>query len=323
MKTQFPRLIVTAVFAAFLCLPARSQVDENGRWHSNIFGPVYVSFTKFSKDEFRSALDTLTAIQSEETTDEWSGLYSARGSEVNRMMFDWGPKSGFVFFNVYTCTPELKTVQSGTVDFRSNRLTVRPLGAVSNEKPPAYLAVKWGERHYLVLEDRVREFYRFVAGYGWSDDEYVFFDFFEKVGDGTNPISGMPVFPAGYERFVKRPIDATVTRVIRRVVREEDGGGNGSSRTSFTYVALDKGSRHGLRIGMTMFGIEDQENLKIVKVGPRQSTGLIERDVDENGDEISFDDQLKKDVANPKIVRGSKFTTRSLNLIDDGYKWGM
>lgn len=48
----------------------------------------------------------------------------------------------------------------------------------------------------------------------------------------------MPIFPQGYERFVKKPIEATITKILRREIRKEQGYDGSPSYDSHTLVRL-------------------------------------------------------------------------------------
>jgi len=223
MKQVLLNLVFTLLIVGFCQLVSFAQLDEDGRWENDFYAPALLNYRSYSESDFANAAAKLKDIKSENSNsvDEWAGDYSAQSGEVNVIALRFSPQAGFVYANFYTCLPELRGLNYGTVSQTPDSILLTSQTSQRNGQTTKYLRVKWGERHYLVPENEVAQFYKFVAGFGWKEDEYVFFDFLLKNDDAEKPIVGMPVVPRGYERFAKKPIEATITEVLRREIESE------------------------------------------------------------------------------------------------------
>lgn len=216
--------------------------------------------------------------------------------------------------------PELRGLNYGAVTATPDYVLLTSQSSKLNGQAIKYLRVKWGERHYLVPESEVAQFYKFVAGYGWKKDEYIVFDFLLQNDDAEKPIIGMPVFPRGYERFVKNPIEAAVTKVLRREIKTQQSYDGSPIYESHTFVSLNVGSANGVKRGTTLnvLDSEDYEKVEIVQVGRHSSTAILVRSLDENKQETFKNYQTNEIKQYPKVNVGWKLSTRSLLLINRG-----
>jgi len=324
MRQVLFNLIFTFFIIGFCQLASFAQLNEDGRWKSDsYYVPVELNYNSYSKSDFANALTKLENLKSEDSSlvDEWAGSYSpVYSGEVNVEDLKWSPKVGFVYLNFYTCLPELRGLDYGSVSATPDYILLTSQSSKLNGQVKKYLRVKWGERHYLVPESEVAKFYRFVAGYGWKKDEYVVFDFLLKDDDSEKPITGMPVFPRGYERFVKKPIEATITQVVRREIKTEQSYDGSPSYESHTFVRLNAGTADGVRRGMAFHVVEseDFEKVEVVQVGRNFSIGVLVRSLDENKHETFKNWQTDEIKAYPSVTVGWKVSTRSLLLINRG-----
>ena len=324
MKQVLFNLIFSFFFIGFCQLASFAQLNEEGRWKSDsYYVPVELNYNSYSKSDFANALTKLENLKSEDSSlgDEWAGSYSpVYSGEVNVEDLKLSAKIGFVYLNFYTCLPELRSLDYGSVSVTPNYILLTSHSSKLNGQVKKYLPVKWGERRYLVPESEVAKFYQFVAGYGWKQDEYVVFDFFLKDDDVEKPITGMPVFPRGYERFVKKPIEATITQVLRREVKTEQSYDGSPAYESHTFVRLNVGTANGVKRGMTFNVVEseDYEKVELLQIGRNSSTGVLIRSLDENKQETFKNWQTNEVKPYPSVAVGWKVSTRSLLLIDRG-----
>lgn len=322
MKRFLFNLIFTLFIVGFCQLAAVAQLDEDGRWKNDFYAPALLNYRSYSESDFANALAKLEAIKSENSNsvDEWAGDYSAQSGEVNVIALRFSQQAGFVYANFYTCLPELRGLNYGTVSQTSDYISLTSQTSQRNGQTTKYLPVKWGERHYLVPENEVAQFYKFVAGFGWKEDEYVFFDFLLKNDDAEKPIIGMPVFPRGYERFVKKPIEATITEVLRREIESEQVYGGTTVYYSHTFVKLNVGSINGVKRGMPLNvpESEDYEKVEVTQIGKRSSIGVIIRQLDENKQEFFRNYRTNETKPYPKVSVGWQLSTRSILLINNG-----
>lgn len=324
MREVLFNLIFTFFFIGFCQFEAFAQLNQDGRWKSNFYHlPVELNYNSYSKSDFGHVLTKLENLKSEDNSlvDEWAGNYSpVYSGEVNVEALKLSPKVGFVYLNFYTCLPELRSLDYGNISATPDYVLLTSQSSKLNGQVKKYLRVKWGERHYLVPENEVAEFYKFVAGYGWKQNEYVVFDFLMKNEDFEKPITGMPVFPAGYERFVKKPIEATITRVLRREIKTEQSYDGSPAYKSHTFIRLNVGTANGVKRGMT-FNVaesEDYEKVELLQIGKNSSIGVLIRSLDENKQETLKNWQTNEEKSYPNVAVGWKVSTRSLLLIDRG-----
>jgi hypothetical protein len=141
-----------------------------------------------------------------------------------------------------------------------------------------------------------------------------------KNDDIEKPIAGMPVFPRGYERFVKKPIEATITNILRKEIKTEQNYDGSPAYESHTFVRLNVGIADGIKRGMTFNVVEseDYEKVEIVQVGRNSSIGVLVRSLDENKQETFKNWQTNEIKSYPSVAVSWKLSTRSLLLINRG-----
>lgn len=324
MKQILFNLIFTFFIVGVCQVASFAQLYQDGRWKSDAFYvPVELNYNSYSENDFANALVKLENLKSEDNASigEWAGDYSpVYSGEVNAETLRWSPKVGFVYLNFYTCLPELRGLDYGSALATPNYILLTSQSSKLNGQTVKYLPVKWGERHYLIPEKEVAEFYRFVAGYGWKKDEYVTFDFLLKNDDIEKPLFGMPVFPRGYERFVKKPIEAEITKISRREIKTEQSYDGSPVYKSHTFVRLNVGTANGVKPGMTFNVVEseDYEKVELLQIGRNSSIGVLIRALDENKQETFKNWQTDEIKSYPSIAVGWKVSTRSLLLINRG-----
>ena len=103
-----------------------------------------------------------------------------------------------------------------------------------------FLPVSWRGNSYLVPEDDIADFGDYVAGLGryneWAGNYIEFAEFFTRFDkevpsveetsiDSSEPndlLKDQPVVPPGYERFIKKPIDARYHCCRQRAIVKRD-----------------------------------------------------------------------------------------------------
>jgi hypothetical protein len=124
--------------------------------------------------------------------------------------------------------------------------------------------------------------------------------------------TGRLVVPPGYERYLKKPIEALIvgvgrTRVKRDYTVEGPNTTSTYARASLTYVTVNAGTSHGVRNHMRFRFKESEvgDFIKIIRARKYYSTGVIIRSLDEDESEISFD----SNPGRSKTFVASKLTT--------------
>jgi hypothetical protein len=215
--------------------------------------------------------------------DEWAGEYGANGGEVGFTVMRWAPQAGFVLVDVYTCLPSVRRLNYGGVVAKPHWVEMTP--AVAMHAPwtrgaaTRFLRVTWGEWLYLVPEEKIGDFCDYVAGLGRfnGDDMYDAEGlYFVKRGEHPDPADEVPVVPPGYERFVKRPVDATVVAVGRPRARK---GSDPEWRELLIPVTIDAGRLDGVAEDMNFYAIDDERGatVAVTQVGPHTSQGVVVR----------------------------------------------
>lgn len=271
-------------------LIAQAQLDEHGRWQNGISEPwFFTSADRHTTEEATAAQTRWNRIgedRTRDTSDEWAGDYSRGEGEVNMSYLRWSSNSGFTFFSVYTCLPNVTNLDYGRTLASPNLLQMYSERSTGRSVLPVnFLPVRWGERRYLIPETSIAAFCDYTAGLGAfndgtrENDSLPWEDFFLKVDDLQKPAEGLPRLPPGYEHFIRRPIEATITAVgshfIRRM-RNEDG--------SYNYdlvipVTISVGRAHGVQRGLVLYTsqIDNNDTVQVTRVGSRTSRGEIVR----------------------------------------------
>lgn len=252
-------------------------------------------------------------------SNEWAGTYVLSTGELHRAYLRWSPQSGFVSLGIYTCMASVTSVNYGGVKASVDSLEL--LGEVPLRSkqtgngsgthaalplPESYLFVKWGERHYLIHERSIANFYKYVSGLEEPDQ-----DFFVKIDDIDKPIEGMPVLPPGYERFVKKPIEATIIKVGVKKIKKIRSDDKTIHYESVTPITINIGRNYGVERGMSLYiiGSSTRETVEIVSVGESMSIAIITRSLDDDMKENYKDWDTGELKAYPEVSIGWKVTT--------------
>lgn len=300
------------LFVTVLAQAAQAQFDQYGRWENGITEPWFVS--DFTKEEINAVQTLWQAIEAEnrkQSTHEWAGDYFV-GSEVHGTYLRWSPQSGFIIANVDKCQARLMGLTYGKVMASPTLIRFLPEfsktasmshgHSQSHAKTPAelrFLPVKGRGDHFLVADDQIREFGNYVAGLGNYNDPNRFLldaiEFFTKsrkvvlsepVTSETNEAARVDespfVLPPGYERYLKKPIDAQITEIGPGYRKRTE---NQWWDDSIIRVKINAGSAHGVQRRMSFkvidskgFGGSD-EAVEVTHVGLRSSQGRIVRTI--------------------------------------------
>lgn len=118
MRQLLLSLVFILLVVAFCHESSFAQFDEYGRWKTGLYyEPVQINYRSYSESDFTNVLTRLEAIKSDSSglMDEWAGDYSAQSGEVNVIKLRWSSQAGFVLLNFYSCLPELRGLDFGTV----------------------------------------------------------------------------------------------------------------------------------------------------------------------------------------------------------------
>lgn len=329
--------LFSAVLLASLCLVAQvspvqaQEFDQYGRWVNGFTEPWMIESDHYTQDEIKLVIMRWQRIGDSAKNDEWHGQYHA-GSDTHGTYVRWSPEAGYVMLAVNKCEARVMNLDYGKVEF-SQGLVRFISGRAAKEMPKAdhdhsharlpeisrLIPVKWRGSRYLVREDELAEFGDRAAGLGKYNDglaeqleELQYSEFFGKSYKERREVSEeLPIVPAGYERWVKSPVEASVTAVsakrIKRLTFEDGSFGYEAVRT----LSLDAGSLKGVKRGMTLRPIESEEDtaVEITRVNKHSSTGILIRRLDDNLNETYTNLETQQVQALPEVKVGWRLTT--------------
>lgn len=316
--------IYAALFSLLVTFPASAQIDASERWDTGKYEAWFLNFKRYTKSDVIAAQAKWRALEAEEAVDEWAGVYTpiCDDCEVSLDKLRWTQKSGFLKFYVYTCLPELRALDFGSAVESLTTVYLFPEYPADSGRSPRpamqYLKVKWGERHYLIAEDKVSEFCDWVAGVEVHSKNEVLGvkDFYLKDGDTEMPVTGLPSLPRGYEHLLKRPIEAKIIAIGKSYVERDEDAESCEKRTVIP-VTLNVGSAKGVAVGMKFDSVAEDMSDKfiITSVGKHSSRAVSEQGWEpcEDSAEVQEEQSTDKDKYEPEIKVGLKLTTRPTN----------
>lgn len=319
---------------------ASAQLDADGRWVNGVTESWWMD------DGITSADAGVAAARWKEIGDElargdsevWGGDYF-RGGDTHGTYMRWSPRAGFVIARVDKCRAAVMGIVHGRVEATTGLVrffpefekeAVRSHGHHAAAQQAArprdvirFVPVRWRGERLLVAEGEMEGFGDYAAGLGeyngYTDFMYVeHTTFFSRSGarEGDARPGDAPVVPPGYERFLKRPIEARVTSVGRRVLRRNytvNGGHTSQTfgHASLTHVTIDAGTGQGVKAGM-VFRVTrpgEGDTVVVLRAGRRASTAAVIRDVGDGGAETFYDNSESRERQHSTVARGWRLTT--------------
>jgi hypothetical protein len=311
------RLLLRAL-VVLLCLSAcaplsLAQTGVPDRWENGITESWWFDEQKTSKEDVAAARSLWRAIEAEnsETPNEWAGDYFI-GNDTHGSYMRWSRQNGFVLAHVDKCQAMLMGISYGKVNSTPTLirfLSNQPAGQASHphahrqKMTMNFVPVVWRGVHRLIPANEMSDFGDYVAGLGkyneWLRDGFFyieaveFFSKHEAIARTDSSISKteeqdvvediQPIVPPGYERYLKKPIEARITSVgagNRKVSRENEWWDD-----FVIPVTINAGSAEGLKpkmvlrlIGAKGFG-GFGEAVEVKHVGLHSSKGIIIRTI--------------------------------------------
>ncbi|HZG54439.1 MAG TPA: hypothetical protein VEZ40_20225 [Pyrinomonadaceae bacterium] len=256
-------------------------LDERGRWMNGVGEPWGFDSNRYTAEQAAEARNRWQRIEAERGAATDAGDYQLDMS-VRLHAFRWSPGGGFVFFSVNTCMANVDDLDYGDVvaDSPSHiEIVSRRLPGARNKRK--LVKVKWGEQRYLIEEESVPDFCDYVAGLDAHRSDVIFGDsFLLHSEDEQRPTAVLPTVPTEYRKFVRRPIDAVITKVGKSYTEIDPE--NEWWNESVTPVTINAGSDRGVRRGMKipiLDSDEFNESVEITRVGIESARGIIVRSV--------------------------------------------
>jgi hypothetical protein len=320
------------------CAPeASAQLDQWGFWENGVTEHWWLSSDDFKAEEATTAIARWNQIGAAKDAETWAGDYF-RGGDTHGTYMRWSPSAGFVIARVDKCAARVMGIVYGRVEATPTLVQFFPeldkesagthgghqgVATQTAAAPRAvlrFVPIEWRGERLLVAENRMEEFGDYVAGLGDYNrlDGFLTLEytvFFTRSGKGSADDGAPPVVPPGYERFIKQPIEARVTSVGRKVLKsdytiEVEHASQTFARASVTRVMIDAGTEQGVKDGM-VFRVkqpDEGDTVLVLRAGPRTSTAIVVRDIDEHGAEFFYDEE-SRELRRSKVARGWRLTT--------------
>ena len=207
----------------------------------------------------------------------WAGrYYCGDGTGVN-ISVELAPKAGFAF--AWSGCLGVYDRNFGAVQEKDGSL-VLTFALPSQRKGPARLAstlvpVAWGERHYLVASDAMQEFANEVNG-GTEPRQGVHGFTLLRRGDEGKKAEGKPKLP---KEFAGLLLDAPIQGMVVAVRDSRVEEGEVLTRR-FSTAVIDRGSEHGVRVGMRLHVTGDRRQFATILVKKvEEQTALVSIEV--------------------------------------------
>jgi len=336
MKLKRTFLVILTLLITFqVCFGQEFVEDEN--WIGEIAGGqspfLQHSLKNYTKEDVFKAKQKLKLIRESSINDEWEGSYSLLG-ELSDTKLILDSEIGFINYYIYTCAIDLRALNYGSLINKPDSITL----VSEKSQPPFYrtgktgqklIKVKWGDRHYLVEEERLEVFSELAAGYyGIGKNEKIevngetfetqiaiWNSFWVKTDDlKDKTVANLPQLPYPYEKLTKLPIE---TKIISLGKYEKDKPTEEPVMTySRRYVTIGAGKNSGIKPEMEFYVPDLEERIKIVKVSDKTAIGVLERWLDsETREESCF--KVGEDFPCKLLKVGMKVKTVPDEFLED------
>lgn len=328
-------LLLTLIFGSAISAQEINGVQEpeieyvkNWLYDYEVGPELRLNYKRFSKQDAIDAEIKFKEIKAELLEikeDDWFGSYTPiPESELGGFHLILAPRAGFIRYYVYTCLPELRSLNFGEIVDEPSAVWTKPIYSLNSrrpvENPTKYVKVKWGTRRLLIPEKYLAEYLDQITGFYVEpatedeNDSEERFTVWTNTSDPEKPLSGLPILPKEYQHLLRSPINAKVISIGKRTIKkfeeisEEDK--YAPARTeSQTVVKINVGSQNGVKIGMNFRILKTDESLKIIHVSRTASVGIIVRELDENGQETYYNSEAGEEQKYPKATVGWVITS--------------
>lgn len=325
-------LLTSFAFMTACAVITPAQFREDGRWENGVSEPWWFA-DSMPKEEIKKVIAQWENIAKENQSspgNEWAGDYFI-GNETHGEYLRWSPESGFVIMRVNKCAAQVEGFSYGKVTSLPPINQFIPDGVVSSghthghgksaQSTINFVPVRFRNARLLIPETEMPSFGDYVAGLGtFNESQFIYYfesaAFFYQLGkEAVSTTNGVAVVPPGYEKFLKKPIEAVIVKVNKRTVRPQFSYESPSGRTAVTYyepvsvtsVTINAGTADGVKRGMILKAIKTGEELRITRTSLSVSSGIIIRSVDKSGRDIFYDNETER--VHPGVKAGWNLTT--------------
>ena len=286
--TRVFTIFSTIILLSTLCFGQETVEDENWLKGFNTEADSFPTLAywepkKFTLEDVAAGKQRLNSIRRFVPQNEWEGLYYAN-SDIGDVRFIWNSEGGFFDFYFYHTLKyfyfgKIKD-SSGFIELDYEKVPVSQTGKKSISKTKL-IKVRIDETHFLVPENQLRGFCELAAGLSTNAQDV--YNHRIKEEDMQKPRLGLPVLPAEYEKYLRYPVEAEISRVRSRKIAWRESY-PASKEIRYT-LNINAGRNKKIKIGMNFFVKELGEWITVAKVFQTNSIGYIRRDFDENNRE--------------------------------------
>lgn len=331
MKRVLKQLILLMYLA--ICLaPTSAQVKKEEYWE-----PIepYRIWVDTSDPEVRILLSRWDAIGAgpSTSTNPSAGTYEKTG--YRGYFLRWSPEKGFIYvyhsegLSIIDFSYGKVTMTSEEVVFNPEREMKETFRGEKLKTPHKWIPISVEGQVFFVAEDKIKDFGDYIAGFGVYNDFNgpccEFSPFFTKNEALTQgKLFPAIVVPPTYKQFIRHPVEAEITSVAKKKLVSNYGlegelYGHLFQKASLTPVTINAGRTDGVKRKMLfrLVGQPGPQYLKITRVRRETSTGVIIRDVNDDGKERFFDYDLQSRDPKEKhflpVRVGTKITTSPIS----------
>lgn len=313
--------------------------DENKRWF-NEFTEHWFQFYDIPEEEIRNSIIQFEKISKDlkTTQSEWEGTYG-NGGDTHGNYLHWSEKNGFILLVVNKCNGGPTKIARGRVIKTDTSIQLIPEKVITSTfehgshssrandyKEREFLLVKWQAKNYVIESDSITNFADYTAGLnpetsGIYDEGWYYSKVFQESKGTANEL---PIFPAGYEKYVKKPFKATITSIGKSFRRNKKPVSDESDEylkddvknyeDSVTEVKLDLGKSSNISPNIFLRFISENENdysmrgITITKVFDKYAIGEYVTDVPKKTCQKSDFETCEAEERRPLKI-GSKVST--------------
>lgn len=313
-------------------IDAVKYFDEKKRWYNN-FTEHWFQFFDIPEDEVRNAIIHWEQISEDlkNSVKQSEGTYG-NGGDTHGDYLRWSEKSGFIWLNVNKCNGGPMKITRGRVSVTESSVRFIPEKVVAasfqhgnhkaHPEEKEFLFVKWRKADFLVKSGNITDFADFTAGLNHSTS--CFYEgggcyFLKVLQDYKGSVNELPVFPTGYEKYVKKPFRATIISIgksyLRNKPKEVDENGKEIEQNYdelVTEVKIDIGKSSGIATDtLIRFLIENDDytidGIVVKKIFDKYSIGEYTKDVPKKS--CKSDSENCEAEEGKKLNIGQKLTT--------------
>ncbi len=316
-------------FVALALADAIAQTKQQEYWEPIEHSRIEIDK---AKPEIRNLISRWEEIGDElkTTTNSFAGTYEQWG--YRGWFLRWSPGKGFVYvyhsegLSIIDFSYGKVSSISGAILLDPEREMKETFRSTRLSMPRKWIPIGSAVGAYLVPEERIKDFGNYAGGFGEYNDfngpccDFSPFFFMPKVTTRQTSHPSIIVVPPTYQQFIKEHIKARIAFVgTKRSVKNYGLEGELYSqlflKASLTPVVISAGKRQGVKKNQLfrLIGEPNNQYLRILIVRNQRSSGVVVRDVDDDGKETYFEDvagmkEPQKKIF-PPIRVGTKVTT--------------